>query len=264
MKTILVILSVLTTTQLFSQIPNGSFESWEQKNTWEVPRYWSTNNADMDFVSVTKVESITDGDYAMKVESKGTSFEGFAPGIAQTSFKPATSFNTLEFSYQIDSIIAGGNIEIVVSQYIENAYVQIGYWKQETATSGIQFLQLPLNSVNEDSIKIVVRANSHLTELGYVGHADITVDKMDLSMTSSTTNHPSIDDVFIYPNPTNKQFTINRVKNNTPFLLYNFEGQLIKSGLLIDNIVEIDTPGEYNLILQIEDTWVVKKVVVKK
>jgi len=264
MREIIVLISILITTPMFSQIPNGSFENWEQENSWEIPTNWQTNNAEMDFVSVTKVESLTDGDFAMKVESKGHSFEGYAPGIAQCAFMPSSSFNTLEISYTIDSIEGEGNIEIVVSQYSDSTYLQIAYWKQESITTGIQSLQLPLSPVNGDSLKIEVRANSQLTALGYEGHAEIIVDMMELSLTSSTTNSSLYEDVTLYPNPTNNKVTINGIKNKTPYLLYDSEGRLIKSGFLEDNSIEIDNSGVFNIRLQIEDVWIVKMIIVKK
>lgn len=264
MKLIIVFISILVSTSIFSQIPNGSFENWKLENTLEIPENWSTNNALINFVSVTKVESLTDGDYAMKVESKGTSFEGYAPGIAKNTFIPTTSFNTLELSYKIDSIEAGGNIEIVVSQYSGNAYLQIGYWKGENMSTGIESLQLPLIPVNGDSIRIEVRANSQLSPLGYVGHSEIIVDMMDLSLTLSTINPSSYDDILLYPNPTNKKFTIKGVKKKSPYIIYNFEGRLVKSGLLEDNSIEIDNNGVFYLKLQVEDRWVTKKLVVEK
>jgi len=268
MREIIVLISILITTPIFSQIPNGSFENWEQENSWEIPTNWQTNNAEMDFVSVTKVESLTDGDYAMKVESKGTSFEGYAPGIAQCAFMPSSSFNNIEISYTIDSIEGEGNIEIVASQNSDSTYLQIAYWKQESITTGIQSLQLPLSPVNGDSLKIEVRANSQLTALGYEGHAEIIVDMMELSLTSSTINYSLYDNITLYPNPFNNTLILCFPQiGQGKIELFTMEGRKVyskrienKNTIRINNISELKS-GIYIIKLNSANYTTIRKII---
>ncbi len=252
---------LFTISHISAQIPNASFENWEQENTWEVPTNWTTNNDENNFISVTKVESLTDGDFAMKVETNGPSFEGLAPGIASCIFLPNGNSNTLEFSYRIDSLIAGGNVEAIILQLKNDHFNQIGYWKLDVVTQGIESLQIPLNSINSDSIKIEIRANSLLTPLGYEGYAEIIVDRLELELTSSSTN-PKKSKIKLFPNPSNGHFTIENC-NGCKYQAYNTNGKIVKQGVILDRQVEIDDVGIYSLYIQKSNYRIQKKVIVQ-
>ena len=187
---------------LFSQVPNASFENWEQESTWQVPTDWQTNNAEMGFVSVYKVQSLTVGDFAMRVVNRGHSFEGYDYGHAYCTFYPTGSYNQLELFYKIDSISGGANIEILISQYDGIQFKQIGSWQTENITNGIEKLNIPFSQLNNDSTRIEIWSNSLLKPTGQEGYAEIIVDRMDLSLTSSSTNF-SLNDQWIYEQENN-------------------------------------------------------------
>jgi hypothetical protein len=263
MKVSLIVVTILTITQVFSQIPNSSFEYWEQNSTWEFPSGWITNNINFTFVSVTKVDSLTNGDFAMKVESKGASFEGFAPGYALCTFISNNSFDSLGFSYRIDSIESDANIEVIVSQLNGSKYQQVGYWTTNQVTSGIEILRMPIVLINTDSIKLEVRANSILMPTGWEGHAEIIVDNMNLGLISSIKYPAYEDDIILYPNPSNGFITVEDIEMNIPYQLCTLDGKVIKFGILTDKTIEIQNTGVFILKLKIKDNWISKKIVVE-
>lgn len=259
MKLLLSLITVLILNPIFSQIPNSSFEDWYIENTLEVPLNWSTNNFNNGFVSVTKVESLTNGAHAMKVESKGLSFEGFAPGFAKTTFLPIQNIKNLELSYKIDSIEAGGNIEIIVSQLEGGEFQQLGYWTTNQKTSGIGYLQIPFNLINSDSLKIEIFANNHLTPTGYEGHAEIIVDELRMNLTSSTIKSSLKEEMIITPNPSTGIFILQlpNLLKEANVVVINTNGYIVLQKSLKNNILdEIDIStlpaGQYNVAIYSE------------
>lgn len=264
MKTIIFLSALLSSLPLLAQFPNASFENWEQQSTWEVPANWHTNNTEMGFVSVTKVESLTDGDYAMKVVNKGISFEGYDSGQANCTFLPSGSFNQLGLSCLIDSISGGASIDILISQYDGNQYEQIGSWHTEVTTSGIKDLAIPLSPINIDSLRIDIRSNSVLTATGQVGYAEIIVDNLSLSFTSSTVSEKGYDLFRIYPIPSTGWLTLSDLALGKRYKLHDTGGNLIEAGTLSSRSFYVKKDGLLILSIEIDDEWIHRKIMVKR
>ena len=221
MKTYLLLIIMITGTQLLGQIPNNSFENWVQDSTWENPLHWESNNRSEQFISVTKVPSFVDNNYAMKVISNGVSFEGNAMGLASCSFLPKDNYNRFNMLFRIDSIDPGGQIEILISQWNGSDYQLLQEWKTQNISQEIDSLSLGFNKINMDSLRIEIISNTELTELGYEGYSEIMVDQLSLSLFSSTNTPGTIDAFKIYPNPVSDvlQLDIGNIQQ--------FEGQFV-------------------------------------
>ena len=75
----------------------------------------------------------------------------------------------------------------------------------------------------------------------------------------------SLNDVIIYPNPTSETFNIKNAPNNLDVLIYDMQGKLcLTSENNSDNIdVSNLSQGKYNVILKIDNTFVVKEIVIQ-
>ena len=262
MKAIFLLVTLACSVQLFSQVPNPSFENWQDVQSWEEPVNWETNNGNS-FISVTKVDQLTNGTYAMKVESRGPSFEGFAPGITCTSFEPNNYTNAMFLDYRIDSLSGGGNIEIIVWQLANNVYEQIGYWTTDLITTQVKPLLLPYSQLNQDTIKIEIRANSLLSPTGYFGHAEIIVDNIEQGFVDSVQKIKDNSLIKVYPNPSQGNIRVTNC-SDCNYSLYAIDGSLINSGKVNNEIILIKDRGVYNLVLDDRETRYSSRVVVEK
>ena len=74
------------------QIPNASFENWVIENNFETPEFWHTNNYSTNFTSVSKVDYLTEGNFAMKVKSNGPSLKE-STGLCVLYILPNAQYN---------------------------------------------------------------------------------------------------------------------------------------------------------------------------
>jgi len=177
-----------------AQIPNSSFEHWDSISGVEQPDGWNTNNMPH-FLAVTKVDKLIDGDYAMKVETNGISFEGKAPGWARCNFLAPSHINQISFNYKIDSIETPAEIEIVILQWHAGQLIQIAQWKSKSITHGIAILKLPMLQISSDTIVLEIKANSKLSSLGYEGYSEIILDNVTFDFSNSVENMHKINDI---------------------------------------------------------------------
>lgn len=260
MKTMLPILFMFISMTVFCQIPNDSFEEWKNENTWEIPIGWETNNED-GFISITKVTGLVNGDHSMKVESKGVSFEGFAPGVAKVRFLPDGAFNNLKLNYFVDSLITEGSIEVIVSQRDNGFYKKIGDWRTEDLSSNVEELMIPLVSLNQDSLEVLIIANTLLTALGYEGYSSVIVDDIDISLSASLNEGVEILKPQIYPNPSSGNIFISDC-TDCNYMLHDANGKLIRKGILATGKLEIATSGIYTLYVDGINFSAIERVVV--
>jgi len=264
MKALITILYIFFFCGLFAQIPNGSFENWETDLTDENPSHWTTNNVGPNFISVTKVMSLTDGLFAMKIKSRGPSFEGLGPGKVYCYLLPTNVYNTLSMTYRIDSLDTECNIEMIISQLNGQEEEQIGYWKRESVSNQDETLEIQLSKNVSDTLKIEIRANSRATPIGYSGHAEVVVDEMSLSYLSATNTEKKSEIMLFFPNPSTGSIFFKNLRHNSVFELYNIDGKLLKSGEITNELIHIQDEGAYILKYGTLDDWKVNKLIVRK
>lgn len=250
---------------IHAQIPNASFENWVIENNFETPEFWHTNNYSTNFTSVSKVDYLTEGNFAMKVKSNGPSFEGKAPGYAYCTFLPNAQYNFLELSYRIDLIVSEGSILVIVSQFEGADYKRIGTWTSETMTTQIEQAQLPFKLVNNDSVKVEIFAATKITSLGYEGYSEVIVDGMHLDIRSGI-DTDVIDYTFqILPNPTSGMITIQGGAEIRRLTIRDAKGSMVKK--VVGNTRQLDlselSAGNYYLTIETSTNEIFTKKIVK-
>lgn len=246
MKTVWIIIALCTFQGLKSQIPNSSFELWEQKNNMEEPQFWKTNNQ-ANFISVSKVPSLNQsGQYAMYLKSKGISFEGNGPGRASTTFKPTSTQQILSFFYKIDSIV-DSQVELKISQKNNGVSSHVAIWKTDEIKpeGGTIYLSFAITSL--DSLSLEVVAQTTMSPVGYKGYAEMIMDDLKLTSTSNVTHSP-FSDIQIFPNPSEGRLIIKNGQH-LKYKIFALNGALIQSGVISDDEILIDKKGSF--ILQI-------------
>ena len=135
---------------IHTQIPNASFENWVIENNFETPEFWHTNNYSTNFTSVSKVDYLTEGNFAMKVKSNGPSFEGKHRVVRTVHFYPMPNiiFGIILQNW-LDCFQEGSILVIIITVW-RNDYKRIGTWTSETMTTQIEQAQLPFKLVNND------------------------------------------------------------------------------------------------------------------
>jgi len=150
----------LCATLALSQIPNGSFETWTNKD----PDNWETSNtnSNSNIVSVTKVGSAKAGSNAMKLSAwayQGFTFGPIAICPHSNSYFPYAGHPTMITGWYMASLQGGD--KMMVSGALRKSHGTIGggvsYFT--TNTSVYQQFQVPISytsTANSDSATMVV------------------------------------------------------------------------------------------------------------
>jgi hypothetical protein len=235
-----------------AQITNPSFEEWITESNYLVPLGWRTNNT-LDPVirlPVTKDTFLSDGKYAMKIESIGWSFPPY--GLATTTFKAIAINNVLSFDYLVDSIRGNGSINIKVHiGNTQNGFYQIVF-NQDIKESNdiIGKIEVPIIMNNIDSVQITILAKAANNDLSPWGHASIIIDNMKIESATKVSNQDKKNQqILIYPNPSKGDFTIEGGENAS-FALYTTDGKLVNYGLLKNGNFQIEEKGLFILLIR--------------
>ena len=113
-------------------------------------------------------------------------------------------------------------------------------------------------------MKIEIWANSWATPLGYRGHAEIVVDELSLSYISSTSSEKKSEEIRFYPNPSTGKIFFKDIRTNGIFELYTFDGKLVKSGVVTNELIDIQDEGAYILKYKTPDESIISKLIVRK
>ena len=75
----------------------------------------------------------------------------------------------------------------------------------------------------------------------------------------------SLNDLVIYPNPTSESFKIKNAPTNLQVLIYDMQGKLCLSNDYTSGSIDVSnlSQGKYNVILKVDNTFVVKEIVVQ-
>ena len=259
-----IMLSLLGFELGYAQIPNGSFESWETVNNYEIPSDWSTNQSalhprfEKDSISI-------DGQYSLKIISSVTSYwEGCTShaGIHVDFNNPLPSNSALTFYVKIlpmDPIQdTGVYLIVLVNTFV--AGIQTGGYDWWVPTSMEEFTKvgIPLITENIDAVSILIfgGASSHPAD-GPCGSRSITwIDGMDIETGTSDGFSPFLNkpNVSIYPNPSNGLINIRHVEGKRiNYELYSLLGEFISKGQIENEELAIQEKGTYMLRLFVDE-----------
>ena len=191
-----------------------AFEDWETINGFEIPKGWEINNASPGYPCSSRIVNETDGSYALRLRSRGPSFEGAAPGYAFKKFYiPTSSAILIAADINVDSILdlfpgGFGAFQLYSSQ---NNYTHlIASWQVDTVTNGFVHVELPIEpNLLPDTLAISFVSGTTLGPLGYNGYSEIIVDNLsmifDVSATQFLGDSPLVQ---VFPNPSNGNIQI--------------------------------------------------------
>jgi hypothetical protein len=75
----------------------------------------------------------------------------------------------------------------------------------------------------------------------------------------------NLNDLIIYPNPTRENFSIKNAPNNLEVLIYDMQGKLCLTSENNSDTIDVSnlSQGKYNVILKIDNAFVVKEIVIQ-
>lgn len=77
----------------------------------------------------------------------------------------------------------------------------------------------------------------------------------------TNTSDIKIDDLEIYPNPTDEIVNINGLSNDVPYEIFTIDGKLFKKGMTKNYSLSIEDKGFYIVRLYVSGAWISKKIV---
>lgn len=227
------IVCFLSTTNLISQIPNGTFESWAVDIYGDNnPVSWTTTNSDPD-ISVTPYTPAYAGTYSMKVSTFDPGFMAI-PGVAEISF-PYSQRPTHINACIKANILSGDKAYIIVALYQGDSIVAAPgdcSFVIDTTISSFTCLSFPItyqSALIPDSAYIMVVAGSSLAQLG----TNIIVDNLSFSLPADIATYNNIQNkITNYPNPTSSETYIDlslNSKTNIVISIWDTKGALVKT-----------------------------------
>jgi hypothetical protein len=231
-----VLILILITSDLISQIPNGSFESW----TNAMPDNWNANNFFPNLVPVTATTDAYDGTYALKGEVVSYNGGAVPPNVTPISssglgFPINKRYVDLTGWYISDLIGTDvGTVSIVI---YHSSGLSIGYgFAYLPAASNYTRFTIPISyTANYPA------ATAHITfsmadsvGSGFHVGSNIIIDALEFEqVTNILTVEPAA--LLIFPNPAESQINFNAIfKSGQSYEvhLYNSTGELVKSSLI--------------------------------
>jgi len=276
-RTLLLLVCLLIGTNLFSQIPNGSFENWTNGS----PDSWTANNFPPDLIPVTSTTDAYDGIYAMKGEVVSYNGGAVPPNVTPSNTSglgfPINS-RYVDLTGMYKSTLIGLDVGTISILIYHSSGLSIGY--------GFAYLPAAAN-YTRFTIPISYTANypaarAHITfsmvdstGVGFNVGSNIIIDALELEL---VTNINSIDlkNLNVFPVPATSHIFLNdKSAKGQPFFakLYNITGELILDkkfdepfnsfpSIDINNLPE----GIYELLVSDEDAknLLTQKVVISR
>ena len=252
---------------LMAQVPNGFFENWELSSSGhETPVFWQTNNAPC-CSPIEKAAEAIEGNFSMKVSSTAPSFEGTLPGRASTTFAVDQSYEVLQARLTIDSI-EQGQVFIYISEWRDDNFENIGTWVDSMQSTAVRSILIPIAQTTMDSLKIEIIAANTMGPLGSEGYAEMVIDELTLSETTSLKEKDSPQAaISIYPNPSNAVFYVQSLSKSkiTQIKCYNTRSELLLTASDTSAIDLSNWPdGLYLLQVELQDGQVYLRKVNKQ
>lgn len=237
------IASVVMSSAVNAQIPNGDFESWTSTGSYMEPVGWATMNSLSVPNGHMSCERSTDyvfgGEYSMKVSSNtslGQSQGGW--GVAATGglvYPPQPAFpitghpTTLEGMYKFDSQ-NGDTAMVMVQLFYQGNLVSSG--NRELGYTPFWYpFSLNLAPYSEaDSANIVVLAyKAEGPTVPPNGNSTVWVDHFnwDVLIAGTQDQEVGLVSINLFPNPATDQLTIGNLEIGDELTVYGISGELI-------------------------------------
>ena len=281
MKKLFLLLTLLLSFSVQSQIPNSSFEEWEDvifydpfgnSVTYEKPLDWETNQK-FGFERLQKSIDSQDGDYSLKLlYSLGSQWDG-CHSLASTSIdfiNPLGPNKSLFFYFKsISSNNDGEDFFRVYLNFYQNGEI-IGQfeWLNYDETPEYTLIEIPLIEYSDSISVFFSGAASGNGSDGCIDISTIWIDNLSIDESILSTIDNQFDKIIIlYPNPVQN---ILRIENNstieiTSIKIYDVLGRLVLVEKRNLNQVDVSYLDRGVLFVDIEtDQGVYTKKVIKE
>lgn len=225
--------------QIKAQIPNGSFEDWEQNGPHAKPKAWTTNQS-AEFARIHQDTHAVKGKYSIKFTADTYSAWVDCSSRISTIF-PRNGFIGEEngIVFFIKSIPnpyrQNKNVYVSVSVGgIKNGnYTFVEYWRTFEPIDSFTKIKISLPNLEVDSIEIRVAAGANNDALDGCSFPSTTwIDGINFEkpLVCQPAFHPNPSPGFIEVQPL-------AIKTNA-YYLYSVDGRLVESGPLESGILE--------------------------
>jgi len=251
MKNLYFFCCCLFSTISYSQIPNGSFESWEIVDNYEVPTLWQTNQ-DSTIVRVSKDQDSADGEYAMKFSSNAGSawFDCASRATLYHKFDEAIGENQSFFFY-LKTISLQQNedpfFSLFCRPFVDGVQQEAIEWFSTTEYTEYTQIEIPIFNSAIDSIELILASGAlNGADDGCYSETEAWLDGFALSPSTTSNENVSKENINIYPNPSDQKFRISQEENEYQFYcIFNNLGQEVQSGKLENEEVILADQGIY-------------------
>ena len=245
-----------------AQIPNGSFETWEEIFNYEKPASWWTNQ-DTLYSRFEKDSISIEGNYSLKIipgvisswdgcESRASIHVDFGSTLLPNS--------ALTFFIKSISIDSSNNDDAYLRMYVycsdSISQFKTILWSVPEPFNEFTRVQIPLPDENVSAISILISggAGTNPTDGPCIHRTISWIDGMTIESISSDgySKFQPNPNVSVYPNPSSGLINISCIdKAINEYQLYSLTGQLISKGKISNGQLLIQDKGIYILKLLI-------------
>ncbi len=244
-------LFLLSTIPLWSQ--TTTFEDWETVGDFEIPVGWEVNNVYIsDPVSVMEEEGYEGK--ALRLTSRGPTFEGFAPGTATAYFDLNLSVENFRFQYRVDSLIEGGFARVELYSSQDDYTELIGEWESAQLSDDFAEVTIPVPLSSEDyTMKVLLISGTTAGPLGFEGYTEWIIDNVVREGVIGSTANIGELPFETTPNPARDliQVSLPDRMRSAALALFNAAGQLCWQGQQNQKMADHDLsslPAGYYLL----------------
>ena len=230
---------------VFAQIPNSGFENWTTAGSYENLNSWGTPNdaCSGPFYRITKSTDnypTNIGTYSMKIESNTALLPGFcAYGYEQTQVgtNGTTQFSitghpTSLTGYYKFAPLNGDTMGILVLLYNAGVQQSVGSFSTSVAASNWTSFNIPFSTYTTADSASIVLSTFYLSPVGHPvphGNSVLYVDNLNFdNLITGIAELNKTNNVSVYPNPTNTQFTIETNASEKQIVnIFDVNGKLV-------------------------------------
>ncbi len=284
-KLLVLLVIVFTLTKTYAQIPNSGFENWTPEGNHLIPDGWQTARfqSDTTYYPVTRDAShypASVGNYSIRLENKPSLLPSFnAYGLAITgqvfAANPAfaiTGHPTSLTGYYKYAPLNGDTLWIVVILFKGGAIVSRGELISPVSAPNWASFSIPIPVYATADSGLIALASYLATGPGQVPHGNSVLNVDNLNFDNLITGISDVNEtnpVFIYPNPSNGNFTLDSKINKGEIEIYNSIGKKIFSETIsLSSKKEINltniSSGTYFMKVYDGEKYYIKKLIVAK
>lgn len=265
-KQVLLALFLLSASISFAQIPNASFENWEDQGNYQEPAGWKTANIFIPGGNVYPVSKSTDhypgatGSYSIKIQNNPTmGAYGIATTTSDLMAGPLPAFpvqghpSTLRLYYKY-APQSGDSMYIAILLYSKGAVVSTAEYLSGSTTSTWTVLNLSLPKYdNADSASILMaayKADGPPPAYTPKGNSVLYVDNMSLIESQTAIAPKTKTKSICYPNPVMDVLHLT-VANIKTISVFDNMGQLVEKVSNPGTQLNMHSlnPGHYTIML---------------